>query len=280
MRRIAMMAAAAAFFGGGAVASAADLGSYKDSPAYAPAPIWTGFYVGGHAGGLWTGDSSNSADKEHCYKDWKNGYFSGPWWNPKWNPGYHKPEQCKTYKNTDQVKFESDKDDDVAFLGGLHLGYNYQVGSTVLGIEGDLSFADQVDYIATLRGRLGYARDNFLIYATAGVAFAGFDNSVDFKIGNDKFSYGDDDDRQIGFVVGGGVEYKIRPNLSLGVEGLYYAFGDDEKSFSKTYGYGNCKCDIHKKTYDISGEDDLDMWTVRARLTYHFTDEAAEAPLK
>jgi hypothetical protein len=66
------------------------------------------------------------------------------------------------------------------------------------------------------------------------------------------------------------------------VEGLYYAFGDDSKSFSKDSGWYGCgswpdKC---SKSYKVSGEDDGDLWTVRARVTYHFADEAAEAPLK
>ncbi len=58
--------------------------------------------------------------------------------------------------------------------GGLHVGYNWQKpGGWVFGIEGDVSFADDIDYLATIRGRLGYAMDSTLIYATGGAAFIG-----------------------------------------------------------------------------------------------------------
>jgi outer membrane immunogenic protein len=278
MRRLAMMAAAAAFFGGGAVASAADLGSYKDSPSYAPAPIWTGYYIGGHAGGLWSDDGSDLAKYRKC-KIKKHtpppALLSSAMVAPPPGP------QCDDFQKSNYVKFEDD-DEDVTFIGGVHLGYNWQVNSTVLGIEGDVSFADNIDYLASLRGRLGWARDNFLIYATAGVAFAGMDNSSSFKYLGKSYSYGDDEDRQIGFVVGGGAEYKIRPNLSVGLEGLYYAFGDDSSEHGFSTGKHNCYNGYKKcwKEYKLSSEDDDDLWTIRARLTYHFGEDHDAAPLK
>jgi outer membrane immunogenic protein len=126
--------------------------------------------------------------------------------------------------------------DDTVFIGGVHLGYNWQRNSPlVLGVEGDVNFADDVDYLATIRGRLGYAAGNTLLYATGGVAFLQFN---------------DDDDSLTGWVAGVGLEHKLRQNVSLGVEALYYNFGDEANG--------------------VTFDDDIDNWTVRARLTYHF----------
>lgn len=123
-----------------------------------------------------------------------------------------------------------------AFLAGAHLGYNWQGPSNiVIGIEGDVSFLDNVDYLATVRGRLGYAFGPTLLYATGGAAFIGFDENLS----------GDDSDT--GWVGGLGIEHKLRENVSIGAEGLYYGFENDN-----------------------SGGDDNNFWVARARLTYHF----------
>jgi outer membrane immunogenic protein len=254
MRRIAMTAAFAALIGGGTVASAADL-SYKDTPSYgaAPAAVWSGLYIGGHLGGLWSGDRDISTAKRWCHygKDGKD---------------------CSEWKETDKVKFNEDEDDDVSFIGGVHLGYNWQRDNTVLGVEADVSFADEVDYLASLRARLGYAAGDFLIYATAGVAFAGLDeDALSVKVSSKDYSFATDDDTQVGLVVGGGIEYKLRSNWSVGLEGLYYAFGEESDVHSIVE-----KCDEYK----ITSDRDEDLWTVRARLTYHFGADEYDAPLK
>jgi outer membrane immunogenic protein len=128
----------------------------------------------------------------------------------------------------------ADGDDDTEFLGGLHAGFNWQKpGGFVLGVEGDVDFIDDIDYLASLRGRLGLARGATLFYATAGVAFLGLD---------DEFA---DDDTLTGWTAGLGVEHKIRDNVSLGLEGLYYNFEEE------------------------TDNDDADFWSIRARLTYH-----------
>lgn len=246
MRKLAALTAAIAFAGGMQVAAAADI-SYKDAPYEAPlAPIWSGFYVGGHAGGLWN-----------------DGGDAAKFWKWKW-------ENESQWKDYEYAKFSED-DDDATFIGGIHVGYNWQSGARVFGIEADASFGDGVDYLASLRGRLGYAMDNFLIYATAGVAFAGFDDSaVVMSIGDYTHSYEFSGDSKVGFVVGGGVEYKLRPNWSIGLEGLYYAFGDSEDSTAY---------EIWCKDYEVTHEDNNDMFVVRARMSYHLQD-AYDEPLK
>jgi outer membrane immunogenic protein len=125
--------------------------------------------------------------------------------------------------------------DDAAFLAGAHLGYNWQgPRNLVIGIEGDVSFLDDIDYLASIRGRLGYSFGPTLAYATGGAAFMGFDEDLG----------GDDSDT--GWVAGLGLEHKLRENVSIGAEALYYGFENDD--------FG----------------DDNNFWAARARLTYHF----------
>jgi len=147
-------------------------------------------------------------------------------------------------------------------MAGIHIGYNWQTPSNwVYGIEADLGIVndeiedeDVTDYLATIRGRLGYAFGNSLIYGTAGVAFVGY--------GDDLQDAGSDD-TAVGFVVGGGVEHKLSNNFSLGVEGLYYNVSSDGEN-------------IFDGNFDI----DRDFWAVRARATYHFSADRYDAPLK
>lgn len=124
-----------------------------------------------------------------------------------------------------------DDSDDTIFIGGVHVGYNRQAGNIVYGIEADVNFADDIDYLASVRARLGFTYESALIYATAGYAF------------------GEDDVTEVdGFVGGVGFEKKLRENVSVGLEGLYYALEADE---------------------NVIGDDEVDFFTVRARLTFH-----------
>jgi outer membrane immunogenic protein len=268
MRKLAVLSAAVAIFGGVNAASAADLssrgGSYKDTGYEAPpAPIWGGLYVGGHVGGLWNDGGDTSKFKRYR-----------KWWECYGNETERVAESCDKWtdwKEVEHVKF-SDEDDDVTLIGGIHVGYNWQSGARVFGVEADASFGDGVEYLASLRARLGYAIDNLLLYLTAGVAFAGFDDkTVVMSVGDwYKKSVNFAGDSEVGFVVGAGAEYKLSSNWSVGVEGLYYMFGDGDDTIEH---------DGYWKQSKIVHEDDNDLFVVRARVSYHFQDDYEE-PLK
>ena len=120
-----------------------------------------------------------------------------------------------------------DLDDDGGFVGGAQAGYNYQIGSFVVGLEGDIQYADfggddrfdfdgdgildddfnTSDWFGTVRARAGVAFDRALIYATGGFAFA---------------------DNATGWTVGGGLEYAFTNNLSAKIEGLYVNLDQDD----------------------------------------------------
>jgi outer membrane immunogenic protein len=116
------------------------------------------------------------------------------------------------------------------FVAGVQAGYNWQWDNVVFGLEADGSYVDSEDddgladdigqnYLASFRGRLGFGFDRFLVYGTGGAAFTGVD--LDLIVGDE------DDSNFAGWVAGGGVEFMITENVSLGVEYLHYEFGDE-----------------------------------------------------
>jgi outer membrane immunogenic protein len=148
--------------------------------------------------------------------------------------------------------------DDTQFIGGVHTGFNWQMGSWLVGVEGDFDFSDNINFLASSRGRLGWALGNWLLYGTGGVAFIDADNNfvvVSADDGPFGFSHSNND---TGFVVGGGVDYKVGPHFSLGVEGLFYDFGNEDTE------------------HLVAGDEpfvlkeEQDFAVVRGRLTYHF----------
>jgi outer membrane immunogenic protein len=131
------------------------------------------------------------------------------------------------------------------FAGGGTLGVNLQSGRLVYGLEADISWltnktsfvdpngalnnfypsaTNRVNYLGTLRGRLGLAVDNTLIYATAGFAYAGVENTARYNsyffATNDTPNY-DAKSTRWGWVVGGGVEHAFAPNWTLKGEALF-----------------------------------------------------------
>jgi high affinity Mn2+ porin len=127
--------------------------------------------------------------------------------------------------------------------GGVQGGYNYVFPSRLLlGAEADITFpyfypdgtifkggtpqatavTDQIDYIATLRGRFGYAFDHWLIYGTGGFAWsqARFGETPGVASDEDKILL-----TRIGWALGLGAEVAIAPDWTARIEYLYDRFG-------------------------------------------------------
>jgi outer membrane immunogenic protein len=122
---------------------------------------------------------------------------------------------------------------------GITAGFNVQGGNAVLGLEGDVSaankkgnaiefppnaaFSNEVRerWLSTFRGRVGYARDNWLLYATAGGALANVANSIVAPAGTIS-----DQQWHWGWTAGGGVEIKLNQDWSAKVEYLYVGLQD------------------------------------------------------
>jgi outer membrane immunogenic protein len=122
------------------------------------------------------------------------------------------------------------------FAGG-QIGYNFQSGMFVFGIEADgqwadinesysafgLTFTDTIDYFFTVRGRAGVAVQNILFYGTGGYAHGGLKSSVTDGVTTVSVS-GD----RGGWTAGGGAEFGFG-NFSAKLEYLYLqTFDKDE----------------------------------------------------
>jgi outer membrane immunogenic protein len=135
-------------------------------------------------------------------------------------------------------------------MGGGQVGYNWQSGPVVFGIEGDVDlhhwtttqvltnfavgtvfvpgdfFTTDSHWQASLRGRLGYAWDRYLIYATGGVAWTRATVGANFvPFVGAPGTFGNDSAVLTGSTFGGGLEYALWNNVSLGVEGRYTWYG-------------------------------------------------------
>lgn len=122
---------------------------------------------------------------------------------------------------------DANGNDQSGYLIGGQLGYNYQLVSGMLfGVETDITFTGidgaipggnfAVNNIGTIRGRLGYAFDRVMLYATGGLAYANGEVTV-ASLSNDQTHWG--------FALGAGIEGMISPNVSVRLEYIYTDFG-------------------------------------------------------
>jgi outer membrane immunogenic protein len=149
------------------------------------------------------------------------------------------------------------------FVGGLQAGYNYQVEQWVFGVEADISAADlsdssnvgtralntgaalnnkfesQINYLGTLRGRVGYAVDRTLFYGTAGLAYGRTEQSVDMFGANGATQFsGSQSQFSTGYIVGAGIEQAIDDNLTFRAEYMYYDLGTEKLDVAVIPGNG------------------------------------------
>ena len=128
-------------------------------------------------------------------------------------------------------------DSGTAFSGGGQIGFNYQSGVVVLGVEGDFDFAanerigagvatplgniqatSNSTVIATLAGRIGIAHDRWLFYGKAG---GGWIDGNGFAINNatTRTSISDlGSNTNLGWLAGAGIEWALVRNLTLKIE--------------------------------------------------------------
>jgi outer membrane immunogenic protein len=177
---------------GGAAAADLTRGPYGRAPAYMPVQPydWRGFYLGLNAGGGWGTSDWNSTTAPTGDFDISGGMI------------------------------------------GATLGYNWQFGPWVLGVESDIDWTNirgsttvrcalgcttSNNWLATVRGRIGYSWDRFLPYFTAGGAFGDIEASTPHGPGSSS--------TEAGWAIGAGVEFKLSPDWSAKVEYLYADLG-------------------------------------------------------
>jgi outer membrane immunogenic protein len=188
-------------------ALAADLPSRKVAPVapIVPSFTWTGFYIGADLGGSF-------------------GYAKDAVWYNGVNYG------SKAYNSSGVV-------------GGIHAGYNYQMGAVVLGAEADLwyngvstrtawagtggatgTLKNELGWQGSIRARAGYAIDRALLFVTAGVAIAAPETTLSGTTGIGGLTVASSATRA-GFTVGGGAEYAFTNNWIGKVEYRYADYG-------------------------------------------------------
>ena len=203
-------------------AQAADLSRPPPPMAYAPAPNWTGFYIGANGGWGWS-NVDTTVDPF--------GHFLFPF-------------------NSFTVSSKRDG----AVFGG-QIGYNWQLGPAwVLGVETDFDGAGisgvgtgpfglttvttRTNWLASVRGRLGYVWGPGLLYFTGGGAWQDVTASA---FGN-SFST-----TNSGFVIGGGYEWMIASNWTVRGEYLFYDFGNSDSNsvaFGSLCAVGSPACSV------------------------------------
>jgi outer membrane immunogenic protein len=125
-------------------------------------------------------------------------------------------------------------------IAGGQIGYNFQQGQLVLGIEADGQWSGQsvtdnnpcgggcniaetsgINWFSTLRLRGGFAVDRVLFYWTGGLALLGASDNYTVTSGGVSSNLLSFSDTAIGFAAGGGLELGLTPYLSAKVEYLY-----------------------------------------------------------
>jgi len=202
----------------------AEASAAADLPAALPVSTtydWTGLHVGGHVG-YRRGDGSNAL------------------FDPDSTPS--------------GAAFGS-------LFGGVQIGYDHLLPSRILvGVEGDFSFpnflddgivttrttassvvTEKLDFVSTLRGRVGYGFDRLLVYATGGLAWS------QARFLEDPGSISDEDKilrMRVGWALGAGAELAIAPGWTARLEYLYDYLGKAGGTFPSGTGYESTTVDL------------------------------------
>jgi high affinity Mn2+ porin len=218
---------------------------------------WTGFYAGGHLGYAW-GDSDWSAVSAGGAETLQGSF------------NFFRPYDA--FKGTG------------SYFGGLQAGYNYRLPSgVVIGVESDFSapntitdekvisspavgqasISETVEMSGTVRGRLGFLHNNWLLYGTAGYAWSyeRFERTQLFgtPVGGAAVPGSIDKANawRNGWALGGGIEVPVASNWTASLDYLFTAFGAQTVTFSAAA---------------QRFESDLSIQSVRLGLNYQFGD--------
>lgn len=202
----AALAASSMFIAGNAIAADATIYDPAPAPVAAAAYDWTGLYLGVHAG-ITTGDFD---------------YDAGPVGGPALLG----------------VSVSGS-----GFVAGAQIGYDWQSGPWVFGALADIAFSNheaslsaslaglgsveaesQLNYLGTVRGRVGYAFDRALFYAHGGFAYGETEQTIEVS-GVEVYN---DSTGRTGWTIGAGLEYALTDRISFGTEYSYVDLGDEE----------------------------------------------------
>lgn len=226
MRKLMLAGVALTLAGGMALSGSANAADMPlKAPVYAPVFSWTGLYLGANAGYGWASDTTGD---NFCTNP--AGIIAGPGCN------FSQPAALKPAGG---------------FVGG-QVGYNYQTGLFVWGVEADIQVAHinnsittgsppfpggtlersaSLDWFGTVRGRLGVALwDHTLIYGTGGIMYGEEVSNLSLVFPAVTYQ-AQSSSTHTGWVAGGGIEYAFTNTISAKVEGLVYDLGSETIAF-------------------------------------------------
>lgn len=212
-------------------ASAADLPVYTKAPAAAVVYDWTGYYIGTNVGYSWgRGSTDGNVTGTQNVSVFRTA-------------GANLISSVNTALATLPLSGRADVN---GFIGGGQLGYNWQRGTWLFGLEGDIQFSNErgssdvctvagcpvgstvftrdykLDWFGTARGRVGFLpAERILLYATGGLAYGGFSGSSTTL----PLDIGTWSSTNVGWTVGAGAEAALGSNWSVKFEYLYMDLG-------------------------------------------------------
>lgn len=219
-----------------ALAAATLLMTGVAAPALAQSADWSGPYVGVHAGWLFSGEEEDESlifdrDFDGAFDD--QVVLSGSGANA-FSPG-----SCDGQARSNNAGAGC-SGDDTGVEAGVRLGYDFQFGNFVVGAVGEWSATDAEDSVtsfsttpasyvftrnlesvAALRARVGYAMGDTLAYVTGGGAYGKIQNKFYTSNGANSFTVQSNEEDADGYQAGAGLEYKLAPNLTLVGEYMY-----------------------------------------------------------
>jgi outer membrane immunogenic protein len=174
------------------------------------------------------------------------------------------------------------------FTGGIEAGYNWVGhGGLLLGLESDLDVYDitgsntstitstaavspptytlrqsmDTNWMWTIRPRVGYASNNWMLYATAGIVWTTVDYKGSFSDSSSPGSAinADKSTSKTGYTVGAGGAWAITDHISLKGEYLFQHYGSETASATSTNGF-----------YTLTAEEHLKSHLFRAGVDYRF----------
>jgi outer membrane immunogenic protein len=166
------------------------------------------------------------------------------------------------------IKLSNNTLDAVNLIGGATVGYDKQIGNIVWGglleadfgkmkAHGGFDEDDQAgnpwgvtaSYLASARAKIGMGNDDVLVYGTGGVAFTkakivGW-NYEGFGAENYKLN-------SVGFVLGAGLEFRIKGNWSASFDYSHYDFGSKNNGTQIFSDDGPAPGGKNKLTFDVA----------------------------
>jgi outer membrane immunogenic protein len=182
-------------------AGAADLGArapyYQKAPAYmAPIYNWTGFYIGGHIGGVFSSDNNFS------------GLATGNNGNGRFLGGAQVGADWQFAPN---------------WVLGAQGQYSWLDGHVGAAFPGGLAYINNQRGLGSVTGRIGYTWGPGLLYVKGGYAYS--DNNEKVTFGGVPVAFVTNGDHRNGYTVGAGLEYMFAPSWTAFGEYQYYNFG-------------------------------------------------------